>query len=139
MDEISVIKWVSSEEIDQFKEAPTPELGGFFGWAKEGGGRDTGKRWDDYIKAFKPEARPYLEAIRKSVLERKLTYTGDDHQNQPDGCPVFNDNTVTLMSWRAWGDLMAAIWSTEENKDYCYMDFYMGTTKGKKDDQSSPL
>jgi hypothetical protein len=32
---------------------------------------------------------------------------------------------VATFSYRGWGDIMAAIWSEEENKDYNYMDFYM--------------
>ena len=41
--------------------------------------------------------------------------------------PVFDDGTVGSFSFRAWGDLMAAIWNTEENTNkYSYMDFYMG-------------
>lgn len=39
------------------------------------------------------------------------------------GCPVFSDGTVSRMSFRAWGDFMAAVWSEEEDKDYCYVDF----------------
>jgi len=136
---IKIAKWISMEEADKYPEAPTPSLGGFFGFnAVRGNGKEIGKqkkkRWKDYIERFSKEARPYLQAIRRDVLKKKLTYTGEDHQNKEDGCPLFNDGTACSMSWRAWGDLMAAIWSTKDNKDYCYMDFYMGYTKGKKDD-----
>ena len=136
---IKVVKWISIDEADKYPETPTPMLGGFFGLnvSRFNGkpiGRQEGKRWKDYIGAFVKEARPYLEAIREDVLKKKLTYTGEDHQDKEDGCPVFNDGKACLMSWRAWGDLMAAIWSTEDDKDYCYMDFYMGHTKVKKDD-----
>ncbi len=38
---------------------------------------------------------------------------------------MFNDGTAGMFSFRAWGDLMAAIWAEHENRDYGYMDFYM--------------
>ena len=39
--------------------------------------------------------------------------------------PLFSDGKVATFSFRGWGDLMAAIWSEAEDKDYGYMDFYM--------------
>ena len=54
-----------------------------------------------------------------------LKQGGDWHQNDPKGVPVFNDGTVAMFSFRAWGDLMAALWAEHEDCDYSYMDFYM--------------
>ncbi len=65
----------------------------------------------------------YIEALRKKIIADNIKCAGDIHQDKM--VPLFNDNTVGLFSWRAWGDLMAAIWSEEENKDYCYLQFYM--------------
>jgi hypothetical protein len=46
-------------------------------------------------------------------------------QREVEGVPVFEDETISTFSYRAWGDLLSAIWSEEENKDYNYMAFYM--------------
>jgi len=128
--ELRVVDWVSSESLKpETKEAPVPTMGGFFGLCVTGHGHPKGKiegqRWPDYLVNFKPISIPYLEALRKEIIAKKIRYTGEDHQDADDGVPVFSDGTVLMLSWRAWGDLMAAVWSTEENKDYCYMDFYM--------------
>ena len=48
-----------------------------------------------------------------------------EHQNDDHGVPKSDDDTVGLFSFRSWGDLMAAIWSEEEDKDYDYLNFYM--------------
>lgn len=129
MPELFVEKWISYQESEGMPESPTPIFGGFFGFNAIASNGETGikegERWKDYINSFVDDSRPYLEALRKSVLDKKRKYTGEEHQNAKDGVPLFSDGTVCTMSWRAWGDLMAAIWSEEEGKDYCYMDFYM--------------
>lgn len=130
---IAVQKWISYDETKKLRESPTPVLGGWFGFSHsaakltnpEDEETNAGPRWKTYISAFNEETRPYLEAIRKSVVEGNIKYTGEQHQTYENGCPQFTDGTACSMSWRAWGDLMAAIWSDEEDKDYCYMDFYM--------------
>ena len=78
----------------------------------------------DYLQECGEDEIQYVEAIRESVLEKNIRYTGDEHQEEPDGVPLFEDVTVALFSYRGWGDLMAAIWSEKEDKDYSYMDFY---------------
>jgi hypothetical protein len=92
-------------------------MGGFF---------KKGMRWPDYLEQIKEyNVDPaYFERIREAVLATGLRQTGDFHQNSEEGCPVFDDGTSGTFSMRAWGDLMAAIWSTAEDKDYEYMDFY---------------
>jgi hypothetical protein len=43
--------------------------------------------------------------------------------------PVFDDGTVGGFSFRAWGDLLAAVWNTAEGTTkYSYMSFYMSLT-----------
>ena len=110
---MKVIDWIDGEEADSKRES--------VGWL--GGWFEKGHRWDDYIELFHEESRPYIEAIRQSVIENKMRTTGEEHQYS--AVPLFEDDTVGMFSFRAWGDLMAAIWSTEEDKDYHYMDFYM--------------
>lgn len=120
--EIKVIKWISYDkamELLNMSILQDNHIGGLGGWFQRG------NRWKDYKKAFKKYAHPYQEALRKSIIERNLRYCGNDHEELEDGVPVFSDFTVATYSYRAWGDLMAAVWSTQENKDYSYIDFYM--------------
>lgn len=81
-------------------------------------------RWQDYIDVFEPDVHKYAEALRKSIVENNVRATGSDHQNVDGLAPIFSDGTSATFSYRGWGDLMAAVWSEEEDKDYCYMDFY---------------
>jgi hypothetical protein len=135
--EITIEKWISFQDaFEKYPDAPIMLNGGFFGLNVLGSGdlfgerwsgpkgRQFGQRWEDFLKVAKPEARPYYEAIRKEIVANKIRWTGQEHQGGNEGCPVFSDGTVCAVSLRAWGDLMAVIWSTEEDKDYCYMDFY---------------
>jgi len=116
---IKVTKWISYEEADKM-DLSIGGTGGFF---------SKGMRWKDYIEGWGDKAKPYAEAIRNSVIEQKLLLTGYEHQNSQQGAPLFSDNTAGTFSFRAWGDLMAAIWSEETNIDYSYMDFYMPLIK----------
>ena len=123
---MKVIKWISYKESEKYPESVSC-LGGWFnaGYIHPGKENEKGQRWKDYIEIWKDEVKPYLEAIRKDVLKKGFKLTGENHQYSPDGVPLFEDKTVASFSYRAWGDLMAAIWSEEEDKDYSYMDFYM--------------
>lgn len=111
-----VIGWVSYGEASS---QATERIGGW------GGVIAPGDRWRDYVAMCGDEPAPYYEALRREVLRRRLRRGGDWHQNAPDGAPVFADGTVGLFSFRAWGDLMAAIWADADDRDYGYMDFYM--------------
>jgi hypothetical protein len=51
--------------------------------------------------------------------------TGEEHQNGYAAVPLSSNGKVDTYTYRAWGDLMAVVWSTEEDKDYGYIDFYM--------------
>jgi hypothetical protein len=68
---------------------------------------------------------PLLEELRRSIIANNIRCTGEQHQNGAVAVPLWSNGKVDTYSFRAWGDLMAAVWSTEENKDYGYMDFYM--------------
>lgn len=108
---IEVIDWLSYDEAHK----KTESIGGSGGFFAEG------MRWQDYIDELKPEQIPYAEAIRRAVVKNNIRDTGPWHQQQ--GVPLFNDETVGTFTFRAWGDIMAAIWSTEENKDYSYNSY----------------
>lgn len=113
-----VVDWISYDDIGGREEAISG-MGGFFDF------NEKGMRWKDYIEIWKDEVKPYAEAIRESVLQRGSLLTGSEHQSSANGVPLFDDGKIGSFSYRAWGDLMAAIWSEKENKDYNYMDFYM--------------
>ena len=110
-----VEKMISYEEADKLEDT----IGGLGGWF------DKGMRWKDYTETLTDLGKEYAEAFRAYVLENGLRQGGDWHQNSDEGVPLFDDGNVATFSYRAWGDIMAAIWSEKENKDYCYMNFYM--------------
>ncbi|MFD2720175.1 hypothetical protein ACFST9_15735 [Hymenobacter monticola] len=84
-----------------------------------------GMRWPDYIAGYASEWYPYLEAIRQSIIERGVWAGGDWHQYSDNGAPVVAGGHFMVCSFRSWGDLMAAVWSSELNRDFSYIDFYM--------------
>ena len=112
MDQISVVNW---------SEYDAPEDAASIGWW--GGFFENGMRWKDYVENFDPEVHPYLEAARKSAVDTKIKATGMEHQYRGI-TPVFSDGRYFAMTFRAWGDFMAAVWSEEEDRDFSYMDFY---------------
>lgn len=115
---IIVAEWVDLSDVPDNDELVWGWTGGWFNF------KTYGLRWNDYLSHFQPEVHPYLEAIREEVVKNNYKFTGEEHQNN-SGVPKFSNGKYLCLSWRAWGDLMAAIWSEEEDKDYNYMDFYM--------------
>lgn len=111
---MKVIGWISYDEAADHEES-IGGLGGFF---------ERGMRWKDYADIYNDKGREYAEALRAAILERELRYSGSQHQNSHDGVPVFSDGTVATFSYRAWGDLMAGVWSEHQDQDYSYVDFY---------------
>lgn len=112
--EITVIDWIDYDDAENKKCS----VGGMGGWVK-------GDDWNEYLRLMEPEKHPYLNALYNSIVEKGLKYNGADHQQESDGVPLFSDGTVGMFSYRSWGDLMAAIWNTEEKtSEYQYMDFY---------------
>lgn len=114
---MKVVKWIERDDRDDTKYPKI--VGGLGGFFKEG------MRWDDYLKETQEDWHPYVEAIRQSAIENNIRITGKQHQYGDSGMPIFEDGAAGMFSYRAWGDLMAAIWSEAENKDYSYMNFYM--------------
>ena len=114
---MEVVKWMSYEDAKELEES-IGGLGGFF---------QHGMRWKDYLAIWDDETIPYAEALKEVVVGESIKEGGDWHQWSDEGVPVFEDGTVAVFSYRAWGDLLAAIWSEEEDKDYSYMDFYMSS------------
>ncbi len=115
--DIIVKEWVSHNEAEIYTVSCGGVSGGWFNRSNEG------HRWKDYIKTFDDNVKLYLEAIRKEVIDNNLKFGGNTHREEMT--PLFSDDTIGRFSYRAWGDLMAAIWSEEENKNYSYIHFYM--------------
>ena len=95
-----IVGWTpySSAETSDY-----PDVGGW------GGSIEKGNDWSDYIASVKENAVPYYEALRDAVMTTGLRRGGDWHQSRQSGVPVFNDGAIATFSFRAWGDLMAAI------------------------------
>lgn len=112
---ISVVGWADYEDKEDCEEQAIGGFGGFF---------SKGMRWSDYVARYDYAGRRYAEALRSAIIERGLKCTGREHQAKHfSGVPIYSDGKVALFSFRAWGDLMAAVWSEHENKDYSYVDF----------------
>ena len=113
---ISVVGWINYWESSVY---PENAAGGLGGWV-------NGNNFTEYLEIQSEKARPYIVALKDEIVKKGLRTTGEQHQYAKCGVPVFSDETISTFSYRAWGDLMAAIWNTEENTNkYCYMDFYM--------------
>ena len=113
-----VVDWISYDEAED-KTASVGWLGGWFGSED-----DAHDRWPDYLAHFEPEVHPYLEALKDDVLASGRFLTGAQHQDSDSGVPMFEDGTAGIFSFRAWGDLMAAIATVKDGKDHNYMEFY---------------
>ena len=111
-----VVEWISYPLAEKYPESPLGSLGGWFGM------KDP-DRWRDYLEVWHESVHPYCEAFREEVLRLSLKRGGFWHQSDKPGVPVFDDGTVPLFSMRAWGDIMAAIWSEEEATNYNYCQF----------------
>lgn len=131
-----VIDWISYAGTENKKDS----LGGWGGWfnasmlgtAGDAGREVTGERhtsgtspWDEYVESTTTTEKEaaYAEALRKSIVQHDVRYGGFWHQYSENGVPLFEDGTVATFSMRAWGDLLAAIWSDVDGKPYCYADF----------------
>jgi hypothetical protein len=122
VDDSVVIQWIPYAEADSHEENG---LGGMGGWFHEG------LRWSDYLDQMglndpaNNRTREYAESFRVDVVKCNIRHGADWHQHGPAGVPLFADGTIATFSYRAWGDILAAIWSTADDKNYSYMDFYM--------------
>jgi|GEM_PF-3621061 len=112
----SVVRWASFKET---KGMPI-SIKGFDGWFIQG---KKGQHWESYLEAIGESLIPYANAIRESVIKNNIRYKGSEHIYSDNGIPVFDNNTIGVFSFHAWGDIMAAIWSDIDNRDYTYIDF----------------
>jgi hypothetical protein len=113
------VTWQSHESLDTHEGGfNLDNLGGSYNFQE-------GMRWPDYLAGYAAEWHPYVEAIRQSILERQVWAGGDWHQYNAAGAPVVAGGYFMTCSFRSWGDLLAAVWSSELNRDFSYLDFYM--------------
>lgn len=111
--QILVTKMIPYDEAEKLKQS-IGGLGGFF---------MRGMRWKDYCENSFCGGSPHIEAFREYIICNDIKHDGDWHQNGDAGAPLFSDGSAGTFSMRAWGDLMAAVWSEHEDRDYCYVDF----------------
>lgn len=75
------------------------------------------------------EVTQIVQLIGDEVVKYGYSFSGQEHQNALTGVPVFSDGTCLRASMRAWGQIMAAIYSSVEGVNLSYMDFYMDSYK----------
>ena len=97
--ELKIVGWTHFD-----CEYPTPKLG-----------------QDEFVKV--------LSLIQDEIAEKGYMFAGQDHQNSSTGVPVFSDGTCFRASWRAWGAIMARLFTKGDGEDCTYMDFYMSLGK----------
>lgn len=112
---LTVTHWISRHAADKKVES----VGGVGGWF------DHGDTWQSYLDTWDESVHPYLEAIKIDVMASGRFVTGQQHQDADDGVPLFSDGTVAGFSWRAMGDLMAAIATVKDGQTHNYMEWYM--------------
>lgn len=116
---MKVVKMIPYDQAALIVEKHGQTIGGF------GGFFDQGMRWKDYVCLFTGEGIERVEALRRYIIDNKIKQGGDWHQSDVHGAPLFSDGKAATYSFRAWGDLLAAVWSEKEDKNYSYMSFYM--------------
>jgi hypothetical protein len=63
--------------------------------------------------------------VQQEIADKGYLFAGEQHQNSLTGVPVFNNGTCFRASMRAWGSLMAMIYTGPNGEELSYMDFYM--------------
>jgi len=123
------VKQLIPYDKDTFKRYSENNLGGWGGWFnahyihdKDKVGKEPDHTWEDYLNELPDDAKPYAIALKEYIVENGIKHCAPWHQSI--GVPLFEDNTYSTFSYRAWGDLMAAIYTTPE-KPLTYMEFYM--------------
>jgi hypothetical protein len=61
------------------------------------------------------------DLVKEYCLTNRVRISGVDYQLE--GLPVIDDKYVFLVTQRAWGDLMAEVWSVVDGVRYRYVDW----------------
>jgi hypothetical protein len=112
------VTWQSYDSLYTHEGFNLDDLGGSFSF-------EAGMRWPDYLAGYDAAWHPYVEAIRHAIVEGAVWAAGDWHQHSAEGAPVVAGGHFMQCSFRSWGDLLAAVWSSELNRDFSYLDFYV--------------
>lgn len=111
-----IIKFIRRDEVGEREDNGLGGLGGWFGEEHS---------WQDYEEQYNEVGRPLIIELRDKLISHGISCTGQQMQEYAKCIPVWEDGTVTLYSWRGWGDLMAAVANFQDGQPHCYMEFYM--------------
>jgi len=123
---VELIPYMEEEPVDGLEENSLGRMGGWFNGHlihKKDEKGIPNHTWQDYLTNLQDDkTREYAIALKEFILEHNIKECAPWHQSV--GVPLFEDNTYATFSYRAWGDLMAAIYTTEE-EPLTYMAYYM--------------
>jgi hypothetical protein len=115
---MKIVERLSNVEITKYPISLQVTNGGFFNIQK------SGMRWKQYINNWKNIMDiERLETIRTYIVVNKIK---SFNRGFNDVNFLFDDDTVAIFSFRSWGDIVAATWSQEDDKDYNYLLFAYG-------------
>ncbi len=124
---IHVVDWISAVQADAMPASFGAMSCGWFGFSDHAElHRHTWADYLDHVCEEDADARERAEALRSSIVERRIWRTGNWHLHNAHGVPMFSDATVASFTHRSWGDLLAAVWSSQLGQAYNYLDFYFG-------------
>ena len=75
------------------------------------------------------ELTEIVQILGEEIVDHGYSFSGQEHQNSLTGVPVFSDGTCLRASMRVWGQIMAAVYSAVEGRNFSYMDFYVDSCK----------
>lgn len=87
--------------------------------------------WTSFDSPYKTEKcsgdklQAMLDLIFDEIAKNNYVFSGEEHQNELTGVPVFSDGTCFRASMRVWGGIMANMYSGADGEELTYMDFYM--------------
>lgn len=139
-DRTILIEWIpDDDQAARYEALPGVwTMGGWFGWTRDvGTNRQRDKpsyshTWQDYLNRCHTRAWPYLEALRADLDRHSEEITGTEHQSEDRPyVPLFDDTYVLMMSFRAWGDLMAAVMTARTGEGHDYTQYAWDRRSGK--------
>jgi hypothetical protein len=89
------------------------------------GGINQKLMWSEYVASFEDEVvQKQLELVKAYIIDHELEgMCGMEYQNSPHDAAI-GEIFPSNFSFRAWGDLMAALMNTMEGaRKYTYVDF----------------
>lgn len=77
------------------------------------------------IKCDNESVGKIVDLVSQAIYDNEYMFAGEDHQNSFTGVPVFSNGTCLRASMRAWGAIMANVYTGPDGERLSYMDFYM--------------